>query len=269
MAKTPNYIKAAFLMPANLVALGASAVASVLFGDATPMLFALGAESLYLGSLSSFPRFQRAVRSREESEDGPAAEIVALLEDLAPSQREHYFFLKDLRDKILGNYRKLPGGRVLAASSEPRIDQLLTNFLRLLATLNNYRKYLSTTDHRELQKEIASLKSEVASETNERIREVKQKRVEILEKRTKRFEQAAESREVVSHQLAGIEDLLKLTHEQSIAIRDPQSVAKQLDVLSAEVTETEETVREMEKFMEFAEEIAATPSHATPVRTRG
>ncbi|MFL5319382.1 MAG: hypothetical protein ACJ790_06975 [Myxococcaceae bacterium] len=267
MAKPPNYIKAAFLLPANLVALGASAVASVFFGDATPMLFALGAESLYLGTLSSMPRFQRAVRSRE-SGDEPASEVVALLEDLAPSQREHYFFLKDLRDKILGNYRKLPGGRVLAAGSEPRIDALLTNFLRLLSTLNNYRKYLSATDHKELQTEIASLKSEVASETNERLREVKQKRIEILDKRSKRFEQAAESREVVSHQLAGIEDLLKLTHEQSIAIRDPATVQKQLDVLSAEVTETEETVREMEKFLEFAEELAPAVPHGAPTRVR-
>lgn len=267
--KGPNYIKAAFLIPANLVALGVSAVASALLGDATPLVLALGAESVYLGTLSSMPRFQRAVRSRAPDGDSSDAEVVALLEDLAPSQREHYFFLRDLRDKILGNYKKLPGGRVLAASSEPRIDALLTNFLRLLSTLNNYRKYLSATDHKELEKELASLRVEVGDEKNERLKEVKQKRVEILEKRLKRFEQAAESREVVSHQLAGIEDLLKLTHEQSIAIRDPATVAKQLDVLSAEVQETEETVREMEKFLEFAEEISpALPHGSGPTRVR-
>lgn len=268
MAKGPNYIKAAFMLPVNLVALGASAVASVVVGDLSPALLALGAEGVYLGLLSSMPRFQRAIRSQHEHGDEASAEVVALLEDLAPSQREHYFFLRDLRDKILANYRKLPGGRVLATSSEHRVDALLTAFLRLLTTLNNYRQYLSATDHKNIEREMAELKSELAEEKNERLREVKSKRVEILEKRLKRFEQAAESREVVSHQLAGIEDLLKLTHEQSIAIRDPASVAKQLDALTVEVQETEETVKEMEKFLDFAEETAPAIAHSTPTRVR-
>lgn len=268
MAKGPNYIKAAFMLPVNLAVLGASAVASAVMGDPSPVLLALGAEGVYLGVLSSTPRFQRAIRSQQEHGDEANAEVVALLEDLAPSQREHYFFLRDLRDKILANYRKLPGGRVLATSSEPRVDALLTAFLRLLTTLNNYRQYLSATDHKNIEREISELKGDLSAESNERLKEVKQKRVEILEKRLKRFEQAAESREVVSHQLAGIEDLLKLTHEQSIAIRDPQTVAKQLDVLAAEVQETEETVKEMEKFLEFAEEIAPPVGHAAPTRVR-
>ena len=58
----------------------------------------------------------------------------------------------------------------------------------------------------------------------------------------------------MSHQLASIEDLLKLTHEQSIAIRDPESLTRQLDALAAEAQSTEESVREMERFMEFTEE---------------
>lgn len=268
MAKGPNYIKAAFMLPVNLVALGVSAATSAVIGDASPMLIALGAEGVYLGVLSSMPRFQRAIKSQQDHGDEASAEVVALLEDLAPSQREHYFFLRDLRDKILANYRKLPGGRVLAASSEPRVDSLLTAFLRLLTTLNNYRQYLSATDHKNIQRELLDLRAEAAEEANDRLREVKGKRVEIIEKRLKRFEQAAESREVVSHQLAGIEDLLKLTHEQSIAIRDPATVAKQLDVLSAEVQETEETVKEMEKFLEFAEEISPSGAHASPTRVR-
>jgi hypothetical protein len=76
-----------------------------------------------------------------------------------------------------------------------------------------------------------------------------------------RFEQAGESREVVSHQLAGIEDLMRLTHEQSIAIRDPESVNRQLDVLSAETEATDETVRQMERFLDFTEETSAPLPH--------
>jgi len=254
-------------MPANLFALGAAVVASLLTGEPTPFLVGLGAESLYLGLLSSAPRFRRAVRANFTAQDlAGESESEGLLEELAPSQREHYFFLRDLRDKILANYKKLPGGRVVIASSEQRVDALLNAFLRLLGTLNSYRKYLNAADRKPIEAELAHLKGEVATEHNERLKDVKAKRVEILEKRVQRFVQADESREVVSHQLAGIEDLLRLTHEQSIAIRDPESVGRQLDALAAEVQSTEETVREMEKFMEFTEETGPRIPPATRVR---
>jgi hypothetical protein len=102
----------------------------------------------------------------------------------------------------------------------------------------------------------------VATDANARLKEVKSRRIEILRKRVQRFQQAAESREVVSHQLASIEDVLRLTHEQSIAIRDPEVVGRQLEALTAEVEATEATVREMEKFMEFSDELGPGVSHS-------
>jgi hypothetical protein len=150
---------------------------------------------------------------------------------------------------------------VLAASSEQRLDALLTSFLRLVTTLNHYREFLNATDRKAVKRELEELEAEVAGDTRERLREVKLKRVEILRKRLERFAQAQESREVVSHQLAGIEDLLKLTHEQSISLRDPDSVGRQLEALTAEVVSTEESVRELERFMDFEE---ATGPHLTP-----
>ena len=243
------YLKAAFLVPANLLALGASAVASAVTGEPAVVLVALGVEGLYLAALSSASAFRRAVRARGGGA-GPEREAGAVYEELSPSQKEHYFALKGVRDRILENYRKLPGGRVLAAGSERQVDQMLVSFLRLLATLNHYRKFLSTSDRRVVEQELRELEADVAAEGNARLKDVKQRRVEILRKRVERFQKAEESRELVSHQLAGIEDLLKLTHEQSIAIRDPESVAPQLERLTLEAQSTEATVREMEQFLD-------------------
>ena len=110
---------------------------------------------------------------------------------------------------------------MLAASSEPRLDALLTAFLRLLGTLNDHRRYLGIADRDALQRELSRLEGDLGKEQNLRLREVEEKRADILRQRLKRFAQAEESRAVVSHQLASIEDLVKLAHEQSIAIRDP------------------------------------------------
>jgi hypothetical protein len=268
MAKEPNYFRAAFLMPANLFAMGAAAVGSLVSGEPMVLVAALGLESLYLGLLSNASTFKRAVRANSgvASKRDAERESQSLLEELSQSQKEHYLALRALRDKILANHQKLPGGRVLAASSEQRVDALLNSFLRLVSTLNHYRKYLSSTDRKQVERELAELEEETKGETNPRLLDVKQKRVEILKKRVQRFQQAEESRELVSHQLAGIEDLLKLTHEQSIAIRDPESLGRQLDVLAAETQATEESVKEMERFIEFTEE--SGPQLPSGVRVR-
>ena len=271
MAKhSTSYLKAALLMPANLFALGAGAIASAVIGDWTPLAAAAGASGMYLAFLSVLPNFRRLVASNYDAQEllehGTPQAREQLVTDLAPSQREHWLALNELKEKILANYRLLPGGRVMAASSEGRLDGLLTSFLRLLSTLNSYRKYLNTADRKSIEAELAGLEGEVAHETNPRLKDVKTRRVEIMKKRVHRLVQAEESREVVSHQLASIEDVLRLTHEQSIAIRDPEAVERQLEALTTEVEATEETVREMERFMEFSYEVGL--SAASQVKTR-
>jgi hypothetical protein len=270
--RSPNFLLAAILTPANVFALVAGGVVSLVLQDPAPLAAAAGASTLYLALLSTMPSFRRAVRANSEAQQlsdvASPSELESLSADLAPSQRQHYEALRTLRDDILERYRKMPGGRVLAASSANRFDALLTSFLRLVTTLNGYRTFLSQADRKVLEGELVQLENELLRDTNEKLREVKARRVEILKKRVQRYLQAEESREVVSHQLASIEDMLRLTHEQSIAIRDPEMVGRQLDALSAEVAATEETVKEMEQFMQVTQEFTVEAPSAQPVRVR-
>jgi len=259
------WLRTALLAPANIIGLSGAAGATLVTGQTLPIAVAGALELFYLVVVGINPRFRRAARAKQGPGSG-LEEVEGMLAELAPSQREHYHRLRDLKEKIEANYRRLPGGRVLAASSESRVDALLTSFLRLLNTLNGYRRYLSMADRQALDRELKELEADATGESSARLREVKQKRVEILSKRLQRFTQAEESRAVVSHQLASIEDLLRLTHEQSIAIRDPEHVNRQLDALSVEVQATEDTVREMEQFMDFADETAAPLPHGVRVR---
>jgi len=223
MSRAGRTLRAALLAPANVMALLTAGGASLITGHSLPALVALGAEAVYLAAVGLVPSLRRAVSSRAGRPEDEETE--RLLSELAESQREHYFVLRDLRDSILENYRKLPGGGVLAASSEAQLAALLTAFLRLLSTLNDHRRYLGIADR-----------------------------------------EAEESRAVVSHQLASIEDLVKLTHEQSISIRDPAAVGGMLDALAAEVSATERTVRELEQFLDVTEERSGPSAPRTRVR---
>jgi len=263
MSRARSTLRAALLAPANVVALATAGGAALVTGHALVALVALGAEAFYLAAVGLVPPLRRALGagSRQEGE-----ETERLLTDLAESQREHYFVLRDLRDAILENYRKLPGGGVLAASSEAQLEALLTAFLRLLSTLNDHRRFLGIADREAIRRELRLLESELGDQGNPQLREVQQKRADILRRRLERFAQAEQSRAVVSHQLASIEDLVKLTHEQSISIRDPAAVGGMLDALAAEVSATEETVRELERFLDVVEEPTSTPPHRPRVR---
>src|SRR4051794_1632902 len=113
-------------MPANLLALAAGGVASYMIHDWTPLLAAAGGSAMYMGLLSMMPSFRRAVRSNLAAQDSldvaSEEEIETLLAEMAPSQKQHYSQLRELKDKILATYQRLPGGRVLVASSERRLD---------------------------------------------------------------------------------------------------------------------------------------------------
>ncbi|MBI5543287.1 MAG: hypothetical protein HY901_05325 [Deltaproteobacteria bacterium] len=268
MADSESYVRHAFFNKLNLTALGGAVVASLALMNPLPALVAVGAELVYLGVVPSLPRFKRGVRARRElARHGTEQQATAaMLEALSPNQRESF---NALRDRILENYQRVPGGSVLAETSSVRMDGLLHSFVRLLSTLNSYRRYLTNTDRQAIERELAELKADLESASaasSEKVREVKKRRVEILGKRLERFDRAAESRELISHQLASIDDFLRLLHEQSITLRDPDVLGQQLDHLAIEIQATDETVHEMERFSAITEELG--PSAPLPERVR-
>jgi len=183
------------------------------------------------------------------------SEEAGLLKELSASQQRHYASLRALKDKTLQSYARLPGGKQLQLSSERHLNALLMAFLRLVVGLNLYRNCFRPEEKKTIEEELKEVQKSMAEEEGSRLVEIKKRRAEILEKRLARFQYAEESREWMSHQLAGIEDLLRLTNEQSVSIRDPESVNRQLELLTQQTVSTEETVREMERFMEFSDEL--------------
>jgi hypothetical protein len=231
-----------------------------------PLILAAGAELTFLGLVSGNARFQQAVDARDTRKLARrrARRTEALLAELAPNQREHFLGLQALATRIHENFARLEtGGEAVALQSRHRIDALLQAFLRLLITLNDHRRYLGSTDRERIEGELRALEVDVAAGASpDAVREIKQRRIAILRKRLERFAKAQESREVISHQLASIEDLLRLLHEQSITLRDPTGLTQQLDVLAIEVEEAEATVRELDKLLAFDLELRALGDRA-------
>ncbi len=263
---TPTYLGEAFLNPINLAALSAALGASILLVNPIPIAVAAGAELLYLGTVPGTRRFREMVdrrnlrRRRMQHYKADAA----LYGSLSPEQQKVVDGLKKIRDEIHSNYGRLGGGsQLLIGPSLARVDSLISSFLRLMDQLNAYRQYLGAANKAQIDREIGELGTEIDQDEPGRLRDIKERRLGILEQRRARFGRAEENREVISHQLAAIEDILRLIHEQSLTARDPQDISRLLDTLAVEVEEMQGTIHEMESFLqiqaEVEEELAPRP----------
>ncbi len=275
LQRSTHVMKAALLTPANLFSMVAAAFASWAVSSAIPLVAALLGSAVYVLFVFFAPRAKRAGQVRltahGTAQSQALGEMAQLLRGLPPSQVQHFESLQTLRHRITEAYGKMPGGRVLVAASEQRLDGLLICFLRLVVTLNAYRNYLNSADRKAIELELAQLENELVGEVDARLKQVKSRRVEILKKRLSRFLTAEESREFISHQLASIEDLLRLTHEQCMTVRDPESVSQLIESFSSELGSTEETIRELEQFMQVTQLPLLDPAsttEATGVATR-
>lgn len=271
----PPYLQKAFFHGINLTALGVFGTAAL--ATANPVLLGAGVafELLWMAFVPRLPGFRRGIDSERRALVAAEATEQAdrMLAELAPNQRELFLQLRELKGRILENHQRLGSTEMLLESTGGRIDQLLASFLKLLHTLDAYRKSLHGPGRQEVERELATLIAESEREpAGEKLREVREKRAGILRKRLERYDQAREHRELISHQLASIEDLLRLLHEQSIGLRDPGLVDQQLDTMVAEAESTEATLRDLQAFLAIDGSMAALPTEATgrtQARVRG
>lgn len=255
-----NYTKEAFLNRYNLALLAGAVGASLVTLSALPLILIAGVELIFLGTVPAAPRFRRLIDSQQWAHrrmDRRKADQ-AIYAGLSPNQQATFDSLRDVRDRIGENFTRLSGGsQVLTSQTVSKVDALLSSFIRLLEQLNAYRRHLNATDRGKVDREITELGRDLDAETNERLAEIKRRRLDILGRRIDRFVKGEENREIISHQLAAIDDLMRLMHEQSLTLRDPEDISRQLETLANEVEETEGTVREMETFLRFQDELDA------------
>jgi len=243
-----NFVKEAFNIQYNWIALAGACVFSVVSGSLLPIILAGGLELMYLAVVSQNWRFQRLVRSWKMGEElkQRQEQFAQLLESLAPEAKARYFKLALVCATVRGNFAQLSStSRVFLDQIDARLDGLLRGYARLLLVSSQQQQYLKSTDPNEIKREITSLQQSLTKDPP-KVQDINKKRVEILNKRVEKYQKICENQEVVSAQCSAVEDVLHLVRDQSVTMRDPQQVTDQLDNLVRDVESTEHTVQEME-----------------------
>ncbi|HEY2169067.1 MAG TPA: hypothetical protein VGJ30_05535, partial [Candidatus Angelobacter sp.] len=134
--KEPNFVKEAFNIQYNWIALGGAAAAALISGTAIPLVLAGGLELMYLAVVSQHPRFQRLVRSWKFAEEQKHNEqkLGDMLRSLPPDMQGRYIKLAEVCRSIRGNFAQLSStSQIFVQQMDQRLEGLLHGYVRLLS----------------------------------------------------------------------------------------------------------------------------------------
>ncbi|MCI0574350.1 MAG: hypothetical protein L0Y66_26765 [Myxococcaceae bacterium] len=255
----PNYLLSAFKSQYNLIGLGTAVGFAILSGSFLPLLLAAGFELTMLPLAERWARYRRARGLEDEKKKRKHMARQQMLEELGEDERRRYFVLEALASEIRQNYTAHdPSSRVLLEELAGKLDFLLAFYLRMRHSVVRYDRYFATANASRMQQRLGALEKEIAA-APPRLQEVKSRTKAVLEKRIERYQRALENKQLVDAQTETVQEVLQLLRDQSYSMRDPRSIAEQLDSLVSAAEQTERGVKDMEEILAIEDEALVGP----------
>jgi hypothetical protein len=276
--KEINFVKEAFQIQYNWIALVGLGLFALVTGSALPLILAGGLELMYLATVPQNWRFQRLVRSWKFAEELQEHErkLAEMLRSLPSDMQTRYVNLAQICGSIRNNYAQLTStSQIFVQQMDQRLQGLLNGYARLLNAAWQQRQYLKTADVDSIKREMAALQQRMGQDPP-KVQDINKKRIEILGKRVEKYQKIVENRQVVDAQCSAVEDVLQLVRDQSVTMRDPQQVSDQLANLVHDVEQTEQTVQQVEAIFStltpdmegIMQDVSSPSSESSPQRTR-
>lgn len=243
-----NYVKEAFHLQYNWIALAGAGVFAVISGSLLPIILAGGVELMYLAIVPQTFRFQRLVRSWKFAEEQHKHQqtLNQMLRALSPEMQSRYIHSAQVCASIRANFAQFSStSQIFLQQIDSRLQGLLNGYARLLTAAAQQQQYMKMTDENQIKREIAGLQKSLSTDP-QKVQDINKKRIEILSKRVEKYDKICENQKVVDAQCAAVEDVLLLVRDQSVTMRDPQQVSERLDSLVHDVEQTEQTVQQVE-----------------------
>ena len=250
MAEFPKfdtrYLKEAFKEPINFWGMAGFAVAAAYVQDITPLLAALGAETLYLATVPASTIYRRLVDRREKQRLLKLREQQreALIKLFDPREREAVEYLRWMKNQIYSNYKKFTGTKQIPHNIES-LDQRWEDFVDLLDVYRRRKHHLRSINRQAVQNQLVQAERAVASAKDDREKRIQQANVEILKRRTAAFNDIERSVKLVEGQLQSIENFFGLVNDQVVTLPTPERVSSlDFEQLSDSIAMTKQMLEE-------------------------
>ena len=258
-----DYVKAAFTWRWNMLAFGGGVAFSLLSpvtGVVLPLV--LASEILYLGMLSTRPKFQKAIDARAYADRTmatrkvPTSDILKEMKTgLKPeawqrfeSLRERCLSLDHLARQFRGlNLDDQSKGSELQTAS---LERLLWMFLKLLYSVDALNRFLKGIYRDDLAAQLAATEKDLKSaQDNKRADNVVkslQDKLATLHQRLENYDRAKDNRDFLSIELDRIEQKVSAISEMSINSKDATDFSAQVDGITDGIAATEQAMRTLD-----------------------
>lgn len=189
--------------------------------DPTGLFFIYGGMELVLLSLvTRSRRFRRAITAKYGRELASYSYIKQLADTYnklsAEGQRRFEALRLDVNE-AKKNYSKLHQNFPdLVREYVAKMDSLQINFIKLLATYENYPAGMKDNHPDMLRKQIQDIRGSMGDDSP-RLRDIKEKRIKLLQQRIRNFHDSNENYNSLNEQLKTIEEMVKFFAEQPLA----------------------------------------------------
>jgi chemotaxis protein histidine kinase CheA len=283
-----RYIKEAFMFRWNLLVFGGAAAAAIVSGHADVALPLVAAgEVLYLGGLTTLPRFQAAIdaKARAEEKGAPSGNalrqqpaeardrILEVLKTLAEDRRSRFLKLRArcvemsrIANAVRGDTQDASGAS--ADLRTPALDRLLWVFLRLLLSEQALARFLQAADETSINKNVDELKVKrkkradsvgEANQADDRIIKSLDDSISTAEARKENVEKSKQNLEFISTELDRLENKIQAVTEMAVGHSDPNEMSSKIDAISEGISQTEDTIRELQQITGVSD-VETTPS---------
>ncbi len=254
-----NYHQEAFINPFNIAFLVISVLIFVAIGFilnffANPLGLAavlLALEVFLVNALATNKRFRKAIKLKklaaiEEANKKELRSPMYMIKSLDKTLQLRYMSLRKNIEQIRINYDKnVSSSEVLLDTYYQKLHELEQLYLQLLYNWQKCKQFITDNKKAELQTEILKLELEIPNDT-EAVKKAKMKRLDILKKRLNKIQKVMESTEVMKVQIDTVEDNVKFLLEQSLTMKDPTSIANQVNEIITETEDSQSILNEIE-----------------------
>ncbi len=239
-----NYLKEAFLRPANLTALGVAAFCSVIavgMGGWPLLIFPVAAEILYLRRRSRSPRFRIWVRKTKGlggalMDNHARDELTAQLD--AQNRSRYRRFQKTYHDILEKTGNESAQQWFLVEESLRKIEGMRDGYLRLLHAYHRSVELLRRTDEKALRNEMEDEKRKLESAHGEAA-EIREKNLGLITERLEHLDKVKNEVEVIKAQLELMENTLALLRDKALTMEKPADIDTHLELAVQNMSDAE------------------------------
>ncbi|HVR96623.1 MAG TPA: hypothetical protein VMW27_08420, partial [Thermoanaerobaculia bacterium] len=170
---------------------------------------------------------------------------------LAPAAKARFIRLRQLCEKIQGNYRGLSqASQNIVADQESKFDVMLASCLHRLWLVQKYDEMIGAFSESQARTELEKVKQALAvPNLDPRVRDALEKNLEIRERLFQTIQENVASRTALLAELDSLETLLQLLLQKSVAATDALAFSSEIDDVLHQVEADTASIREMEQML--------------------